>query len=123
MSQSSSQSIKFYKDVALNKKVWTIKDSKGFPAPKTFDGKRAMPFWSRLEMVEKIIQTVPAYRGFSPHELSWNEFVSKWVPGMTKDGLLAGLNWGGEKATGYDYEPEEVKKNIETIMGSGLIQP
>lgn len=117
MSNSSVQATKFYKDVAMNKKLWTIKDAKGFPAPQNFDGGRAMPFWSQLAMVNKIIQTVPAYKGFMPHELSWEEFVLKWVPGMTKDKLLVGLNWSGEKATGYDVSPNEVKENIEVLTG------
>lgn len=96
--------------------MWTIKDSGGFPAPKNSDGKRSVPFWSQLDFVENIIQTIPSYGEFVPYELSLEEFMTKWVPGMTKDGLLVGLNWSGKMVTGFDYEPIVVKKNIELYM-------
>jgi hypothetical protein len=63
--------------------------------------------------VEKIIKTVPAYTCFEPYEISWEEFVLKWIPGMSKDGFLVGVNWSGTRAVGYDLEPEQVKKWVE----------
>lgn len=116
MTRYSNQSTQFYKDVAISKKLWTIKDEKGIPAPLNTDGVRAMPFWSQKEMAEKVIRTVPAYSGFEVQELSWSDFVSRWVPGMTKDGLLVGLNWTGKRAGGYDYVPSEVQKNVEFMI-------
>jgi hypothetical protein len=116
MSQSASQTSAFYKEVAKNKKLWTVKDSGGFPAPKNSEGKRVHPFWSSLSRVEKIIKNVPAYSGFEPHEISWEYFSTNWVPGMTKDGLLVGVNWSGDRATGYDIEPERVKEYVEAYI-------
>lgn len=113
MSQSASQASAFYKEVAENRKVWTVKDSGGFPAPKNAEGKRAQPFWSSLSRAQKFIKTVPAYPGFEPYEISWVEFSSRWVPGLKQDGLLVGINWSGAKATGYDLEPEKVKEYVE----------
>jgi hypothetical protein len=63
--------------------------------------------------VERIIKTVPAYAGFEPHDISWEDFVHKWVPGMTKDKFHVGVNWSGPRAVGYDLEPEQVKKWVE----------
>jgi hypothetical protein len=63
--------------------------------------------------VERIIKAVPAYAGFEPYEISWVDFVLKWVPGMTKDGYLVGVNWSGPRVVGYDLEPEQVKKWVE----------
>lgn len=116
MTQSSSQAAEFYKVVAEKGKVWTVKDHAGFPAPKNFEGQRSMPFWSEREKVEKIIQNVPAYNTFEPYEMELDEFFSKWIPGMVKDGLHVGVNWSGENATGYDVEPSEVKKHIESFL-------
>jgi hypothetical protein len=67
-----------------------------------------------LPRVEKIIRNVEAYSEFEPYELSWKEFSEKWVPGLTKDGILVGVNWSGSKATGFDIEPETVKSNVES---------
>ncbi|GAA0656611.1 DUF2750 domain-containing protein [Rheinheimera tangshanensis] len=113
MGQSASQAHAFYKDVAKNKKVWTIRDEGGYPAPKTRTGQRSQPFWSTLSRVQKIIKNVPAYNGFEPVELSWDEFRDKWLPGLTKDGLLVGVNWSGKNATGYDLDAPWVRECVE----------
>ena len=67
-----------------------------------------MPFWSSLSRVQKAIQDVPAYNVFEPEELSWNEFIDEWAPDLSENGLLIGVNWSGENATGYNLEPEDV---------------
>ena len=114
MSQSASQASIFYKEVARTRKVWTVRDKEGFPAPKNSEGKRSQPFWSSLSRVENIIDSVEAYRNFEPVELSWDVFSKKWVPGLTKDKILIGVNLSGSKATGYDIEPEKVKMYVES---------
>ncbi|MGC3990234.1 MAG: DUF2750 domain-containing protein [Chthoniobacteraceae bacterium] len=116
MSQSASQAAVFYRDVAAGRRVWTVKDDGGFPAPKTSGGERVQPFWSSLSRVERIIKTVPAYAGFRPALASWEEFRDRWIPGLTKDGLKIGVNWSGARATGYDVEPATVQRAVEIQM-------
>jgi Protein of unknown function (DUF2750) len=113
MSQSASQAAAFYRDVAAGRRVWTIRDDGGFPSPMTSTGERAQPFWSSLARVKRIIKTVPAYAGFRPHELSWEEFRDRWIPGLTRDGLKVGVNWSGPRATGYDVDPASVQTAVE----------
>ncbi len=74
-----------------------------------------MPFWSSRSRVERIIRTVPAYAGFQPDEISWEEFCSAWAPGMERDGLLVGVNWSGKLALGYDVEPGQVVRNVAAV--------
>jgi uncharacterized DUF497 family protein len=93
--------------------VWTIRDDNGFPAPFNSDKVRAQPFWSSRSRVERIIESVPAYSGFVPHSIPWDEFVARWVPGLTKDGILTGVNWSGSRAVGYDIEPIALQRNVE----------
>ena len=121
MSQSASQAAAFYRQVAMERRVWTVRDSGGFPAPMNSSGERSQPFWSSLSRVQKIIATVPAYAGFEPHEISWDYFVDKWVPGMSKDKLLVGINWSGSRAVGYDVEPESVKKAVEFYLNEQVV--
>ncbi|WP_062271086.1 DUF2750 domain-containing protein [Endozoicomonas arenosclerae] len=113
MSQSSLHADAFYKDVAQTKIIWGIRDKNGIPAPMTKTGLRAMPFWSAKSRVEKIINTVPDYKKFEPFEIPWADFKERWIPGMSNDNYLVGLNWSGSKATGYDSEPEAVLEAIE----------
>lgn len=118
MSQAASQAAAFYREVAASRRVWTIRDARGYPAPRGTSGKRAQPFWSSRSRVEKIIETVPAYAGFSPDEIDWDKFLSAWVPGLTRDGLLVGVNWSGKRAHGYDLEPAQVARNVAAITKS-----
>ena len=78
----------------------------------TSSGKRPMPFWSSLNRIMKIIETVPAYSVFEPQELSWEEFVQEWAPDLEEDDLLIGVNWSGINVTGYDLEPKDVIANV-----------
>jgi hypothetical protein len=113
MSISSIHAHEFYKQIAKDKKVWTIKDSGGFPAPKNSEGKRAQPFWSSITRVQKIIINVSAYTNFEPYEITWECFRDKWLPGLKKDGILIGINWSGNKAKGYDIDADNAKFAIE----------
>jgi len=115
MSQSASQSAIFYRDVKLSRKVWTIRDIEGFPAPMNSEGKRAMPFWSSKSRAEIIIKSISAYNGFEPVELSLNDFYKKWLPGLIKDELLVGVNWSGNKVIGYDLNPENIIDWLDKI--------
>ncbi|WP_119304014.1 DUF2750 domain-containing protein [Dongia deserti] len=116
MSQASSQAHAFYKDIATSRHVWGIRDSGGIPAPKGDGGKRVMPFWSSLGRVETIIKTVPAYAGFEPFELNWDEFRDEWLAGLERDGLLVGVNWSGPRAVGFDVEPKSVRLAVEAYI-------
>lgn len=67
-----------------------------------------MPFRSSRERVERVISNVAAYRGFEPFEIDLAAFMSRWLPGLARDGLMVGVNWSGNRATGYDVEPNGV---------------
>jgi hypothetical protein len=116
MTQASSQASAFYREVAQKRETWTLRDAGGFPTSPGSSGKRAMPFWSSRSRVEKIIETVRAYHGFTPHCLTWQQFCDSWLPGLEKDGLLVGVNWSGDRALGYDVEPAELRANVEALM-------
>lgn len=113
MTQSAAQWAAFAREVAKNRKVWTVRDDGGYPAPVNGDGERVQPFWSSPARAERIIKTIPSYGGFRVVELSWEEFRDRWLPGLHRDGLLVGVNWTGKGATGYDIAPEDVRKRIE----------
>lgn len=106
----------FYREVAISRVVWAIQDAGGFPAPIGTDDRRAMPFWSSQSRALKVIESVRAYTGFTPVPIQWQTFCERWVSGLCQDSLLVGVNWAGPRATGYDVEPNEVKRNIEALL-------
>lgn len=87
-----------------------MRDESGFPNSITISGKRAMPFWSSLNLVQTVINHVDVYFLFKVYEISFQDFIDRWLPGLKNDNLLVGINWTGSKATGYDLEPEKVFK-------------
>ena len=89
MSIAPAHAAAFYREVSEHQVVWAISDSGGFAAPLATDGKRAMPFWSSQSRANAIIAGVSAYAGFHPVAIDWKAFCERWVPGLTRDGLLA----------------------------------
>ncbi|MHB8062703.1 MAG: DUF2750 domain-containing protein [Ruminiclostridium sp.] len=113
MSQSAMERHRFIKEIVRNKRIWTICDNNGFPAPINNDGDRVMPFWSSSNRANKVIINVSAYSKFRIHEISLEDFKIRWLVGMEKDKLRAGINWFGSRATGFDVEPNSLLKSIE----------
>ena len=113
----SADTAAFYRDVAACRRVWTVKDDRGFPAPRSSTGVRAQPFWSSLPRVQRIIGRVPAYSGFRPYEITWDEFRDHWIPLLIRDGMRVGVNWSGRRAAGFDLDPAFVQKWIEYEIG------
>ncbi|OAH51068.1 DUF2750 domain-containing protein [Microbacterium oleivorans] len=112
MTVSAAHMSSFFSEVLTHQEVFTISDEGGVPAPKNADGRRAMPFWSLETRAQRIIEGVSTYRAFTPIRLTLEEFRARWLPGLTGDGLLVGINWSGETATGYDLTPGEVESRL-----------
>lgn len=80
MTPSSEQATTFYREVAHSGKLWTVKDAKGFPAPKNQDGVRAMPFWSSLDKVNRVISESSHTKGLN---------LMRWIGKLSlHDGFL-----------------------------------
>jgi hypothetical protein len=108
MSISSINADAFVTEAIRSQAVWAIRDEEGFPTSTNASGETAMPFWSMESRAKKVIERVAAYRGFQPVQLDLATFVERWLPGLERDGLFVGLNWSGERATGYDMAPKDV---------------
>jgi hypothetical protein len=47
--------------------------------------------------------------------ISLADFLERWLPGLERDGLKAGPNRSGERATGCDVDPREVVARIPPL--------
>jgi hypothetical protein len=108
MSLSAAHSAAFRREVPQEGRVWSIRDARGYPAPRDPSGNRAMPFWSKASRAKRVVSTVAAYRGFDVVEIPAGDWLDNWLPGLQRDGLLIGVNWAGARATGYDVAPTQV---------------
>lgn len=98
----------FFGEVLEQRVVWTIRDAEGVAAAVNDDGKLAMPFWSLESRVRTLISTVPEYGSFEVRSIPLDTWRERWLPDLDAEGMLVGLNWGGESATGYDVPPADV---------------
>jgi hypothetical protein len=123
MGASASGAAAFYREVAEKGEVWAIQDAEGFPTATNASGETAMPFWSSRSRTQLIIRRVEAYSGFEPVQLSLEAFLQHWLPGLQNDGLFVGVNWSGERAKGYDVQPQDVAKSIAHHLRAGKQAP
>ena len=115
MSVAALQAQAFYREVAAARALWTIRDDGGYPTPLERSGGRAVPFWSSERRALTVIRRAAAYKGFVPVRIEWDVFCSRWLPGLLQDHVLAGVNWSGSRATGYDVDPRELRENVEAV--------
>jgi hypothetical protein len=113
MTELEVQGAAFYRNVATRRRVWTVRDAGGFPAPMTASMRRAQPFWSTRRLAELFVQSVRAYRGFEVVELEWEDFRDRWVPGLSNGMVLVGIDWTGPAITGPDAEGTWVCECVE----------
>lgn len=71
-----------------------------------------MPFWSLASRAGKVVSSIAAYGGFEIVVIPLDDWRSKWLPGLERDGLLLGLNWSGPRATGFDIEPSSALASL-----------
>ncbi|MBT2534461.1 DUF2750 domain-containing protein [Arthrobacter sp. ISL-48] len=121
MSISAAHADAFFDEVHRLGEVWAVRDKNGFSAPVNADGVRSMPFWSLATRARKIQSTVSAYGGFEVVSIPLNEWRSRWLPGLERDGLLVGLNWSGARATGYDVLPSAALSSLAARESPGTL--
>lgn len=114
---------KFFDEVVETGIVWTIRDDAGFPTSTSQANKNAMPFWSSEARAQRIIETVSSYRNFGIHRLSLEVFRDSWLEGLEKDSLRVGINWSGERATGFDVEPSDVRRRLTLGAQEASVRP
>ena len=57
--------------------------------------------------------SVPAYGRLEVVEVPLDAFLTRWLPGLERDGPRVGLNWSGSRATGYDLDPSDVIARLQ----------
>lgn len=115
MSLSAAHTAAFRREVPQEGRVWSIRDSRGFPAPADADGIRAMPFWSKESRAKRVVTAVGAYSGFDVVAIPVADWLDNWLPGLQRDGLLVGVNWAGSGAVGFDMPPTTVAAWFEEL--------
>src|SRR4051812_14260964 len=99
MSLSGAHRAAFRREVTQEGRVYAIRDQGGYPAPADTDGIRAVPFWSKPTRALRVVGQVPAYQDFEVVVITLGDWLDGWMACLDRDGMLAGINWAGARAT------------------------
>lgn len=109
MSLSGAHKAAFRREATQEGRVFSVRDPGGFPAPADGDGgRRAVPFWSKPTRAQLIVKHVAAFRGFEVVQVPVDVWLSDWLVHLEHDNMLVGVNWAGNRATGFDLTPGQV---------------
>ena len=75
-------------------------------------------FWSDRAYANRAKQCFEKH--FDELEMDLFDFLYRWLPGMSGDGVLAGPNWNGD-LVGREIDPFELREEIEKRMPSELV--
>jgi hypothetical protein len=59
-------------------------------------------------------------KGFEEVEMDLFDFLYRWLPGMSGDGVLVGANWNGD-LVGRETDPFELRELVEERMPPDLV--
>lgn len=98
-------------------RVWGLKHPKkgwvfGWSDRKGKDPVQVLPFWSSKAAADRC--SYDEWNAFRPTSIPLGDFVSRWLPGMKRDGVLVGTNWNA-KLIGYECTPKELKEQFEAL--------
>jgi len=110
MSFSGAHRSAFRREAGREGRVFFVRDGEGLPAPVGRGGRRVVPFWSKPTRAGRVVDQVPAYRGFDVAGVDVDEWLDGWLARLATAGMLVGVNWAGARATGFDLTPAQVRQ-------------
>jgi hypothetical protein len=103
--------VSFYKEVSVNNSVWTIHKDGQVLAVADADGYNVLPFWSSRDRAVNFLNEVEEFEDFTPLEIPWALFKTKWVPDLVEKKMGAGVNWTGGGIE-CQADPEELVEGV-----------
>lgn len=94
--------------------VWGLKGDNGwaFAEPNDCENVSVLLFWSDEAYGRRAQQEIPEH---APAQISLFDFLFRWLPGMSRDGAVAGTNWTGD-LVGLEKDPYELRLEIEAAL-------
>ncbi|MEY2242161.1 DUF2750 domain-containing protein [Streptomyces sp. BF23-18] len=115
VSTSGAQAAAFFRDIARTRTVWWVRDDDGCPISVARSGHAAFPYWSSATRAQRAVQLWgPQFRAVSMPLDHWR---SAALPDLAKEDLRIGINWSGERLTGWDFTVGEVLNRLLHALG------
>jgi len=105
---------RFVSRVGQNEVVWGLKGTDGWAFAESNDNPNIsiILFWSDEAYARRACSSFPEKE---PERIELFNFLYRWLPGMSGDGVLAGANWTGD-LVGLESDPYELRSEIEDHM-------
>lgn len=107
---------RFAEQVAQDERVFTF-TCEGELLVYPVRGNEVVPFWSSRSQLETIQKRFPKYQKHSISEMSLSEFY-EWLAQLEDEGILVGVNWSGERLTGYDVTVADLRELLAHRLDS-----
>ncbi|GAA3781285.1 hypothetical protein GCM10022225_82100 [Plantactinospora mayteni] len=115
MSASGAQAAAFFREIVQSHTVWWVRDDAGSPTPVSSSGRRAFPYWSSEARARRAANLWgPQFRAVSMPLDHWR---SAALPDLAKDDFRVGINWSGQRLTGWDFTVDEVINRLNHALG------
>ena len=112
---------RFVNRVIENEVVFYLSNDEGVANSVSNDDEEVgiLMFWSDRGYAHRVNGRLP--EEFSESEITLFDFLYRWLPGMSGDGVLAGPNWNAD-LVGREIEPFDLRTEIEGRMPVGLLE-
>jgi len=111
---------RFIERIVRSETVWALKGRNGYAWCESNDheGRDVIVFWSDRAYTERARKS--EFQEYTPIEISLFDFLFRWLPGMSNDGVLAGTNWTGN-LIGIESDPLELQDQVINHMPKEMV--
>ncbi|GBC59404.1 hypothetical protein DENIS_0343 [Desulfonema ishimotonii] len=99
----------FVRKVADFEEVWGL-FADGWAMTADNEGRKAIPFWPEKDFSNLCAEG--AWKNYNSKQIKLDKFMSKWLPGMEKDGVLVAI-FPTPKNKGVIIQPKELSASLE----------
>jgi hypothetical protein len=105
VSVSGAQAAAFFREVVQHGTVWWVRDDKGSPTPRG-----VFPYWSSQGRAQRAAALWgPEFRVVAMPVEQWRDAA---LPDLAADDFRVGINWSGQRLTGWDFTVGEVLNRL-----------
>ncbi|WP_043931732.1 DUF2750 domain-containing protein [Bacillus sp. EB01] len=91
----------FIKKVADYEQLWGLYEG-GWAISEDDNGNKLIPFWPKREFAE--LSSIKEWSHYQPKKIDLEDFISKWIPGMKRDGLRVSVFWNNKNSIMMDID-------------------
>jgi len=112
VSLAAAHAAKFYEEATAERRVFTfLVDGSFLVFP--VRGGEVVPFWSSLSRLQRVQESHEKYRRYTADEIPLSDFLLKTLPQLANEQIRVGVNWSGDRLTGYDLTVDDLRHNLD----------